>query len=41
MLVSFAYAVPALAQTYTPKEKLGLYSGLDSWLAIGENGDVY
>jgi nicotinate dehydrogenase subunit B len=40
VFVSFAFAAPALSQTSTPKEKLGLYSGLDSWLAIGENGDV-
>ena len=40
VVVSFAFAGSGLAQTSTPKEKLGLYSGLDSWLAINEDGTV-
>ncbi|MDB5760131.1 MAG: isoquinoline 1-oxidoreductase subunit beta IorB, molybdoprotein [Burkholderia sp.] len=40
VVVSFAFAGTALAQTSTPKEKLGLYNGLDSWLAVAANGDV-
>jgi CO/xanthine dehydrogenase Mo-binding subunit len=40
VFVSFAFAGTTLAQTSTPKEKLALYNGLDSWLAIGEGGDV-
>ncbi|MDB5776643.1 MAG: isoquinoline 1-oxidoreductase subunit beta IorB, molybdoprotein [Herbaspirillum sp.] len=40
IVVSFAFPMLASAQTSTPKNKLALYTGLDSWLAIGENGDV-
>lgn len=40
IVVSFAFPVLSAAQTSTPKEKLALYSGLDSWLAVGQNGDV-
>ncbi len=40
IVVSFAFPGLSLAQTSTPKEKLGLYEGLDSWLAVAQNGDV-
>jgi nicotinate dehydrogenase subunit B len=40
VVVSFAFAGSGLAQTSTPKEKIGLYNGLDSWLAINEDGTV-
>ncbi len=40
VVVSFALPGLALAQTSTPKEKLGLYEGLDSWLAVGQDGKV-
>jgi nicotinate dehydrogenase subunit B len=40
IVVSFAFPGLSAAQTSTPKEKLALYQGLDSWLAIGQNGDV-
>ena len=40
VVVSFAFPGLSTAQTSTPKEKLALYEGLDSWLAIGQNGNV-
>jgi nicotinate dehydrogenase subunit B len=40
VVVSFAFPGLSIAQTSTPKNKLALYEGLDSWLAIGQNGDV-
>ena len=40
VVVAFAFPGLAAAQTSTPKEKLALYEGLDSWLAIGANGDI-
>jgi CO/xanthine dehydrogenase Mo-binding subunit len=40
VIVSFAFAAPLKAQTSTPKEKLALYTGLDSWLAIDEQGTI-
>ncbi len=40
IVVSFAFPGLSLAQTSTPKEKLGLYEGLDSWLAVAQSGDV-
>ncbi len=40
VVISFAFPVVGHAQTSTPKEKLALYEGLDSWLAVSEAGDV-
>jgi CO/xanthine dehydrogenase Mo-binding subunit len=40
IVVSFAFAGPLAAQTSTPKDKLALYEGLDSWLAIDAQGRV-
>ena len=40
IIVSFAFPGFSFAQTSTPKEKLGLYEGLDSWLAVSQNGNV-
>jgi nicotinate dehydrogenase subunit B len=40
IVISFAFPVLASAQTATPKEKLGLYAGLDSWLAVDAQGNV-
>ncbi len=40
VVVSFAFPGLSAAQTSTPKEKLTLYEGLDSWLAIGQDGRV-
>jgi CO/xanthine dehydrogenase Mo-binding subunit len=40
IVVSFAFPGLGAAQTSTPKEKLALYEGLDSWLAIGADGHV-
>jgi nicotinate dehydrogenase subunit B len=40
IVISFAFPVLASAQTETPKEKLALYAGLDSWLAIDAAGNV-
>jgi nicotinate dehydrogenase subunit B len=40
IVISFAFPVLASAQTATPKEKLALYAGLDSWLAIDAEGNV-
>jgi nicotinate dehydrogenase subunit B len=40
IVVSFTFPGLGIAQTSTPKNKLALYEGLDSWLAIGPTGDV-
>ncbi|MBK4738414.1 xanthine dehydrogenase family protein molybdopterin-binding subunit [Noviherbaspirillum pedocola] len=40
IVVSFAFTGPLAAQTSTPKDKLDLYRGLDSWLAVDEAGRV-
>ena len=40
VVVSFSFPGLAMAQTSTPKNKLALYEGLDSWLAIGQDGNV-
>ena len=40
IVISFAFPALASAQTATPKEKLSLYAGLDSWLAIDAEGKV-
>lgn len=40
IVISFAFPLLSSAQTSTPPEKQALYNGLDSWLAIGANGDI-
>ncbi|HEY4073846.1 MAG TPA: molybdopterin cofactor-binding domain-containing protein [Herbaspirillum sp.] len=40
IVVSFAFPALSSAQTATPPEKKALYTGLDSWLAVGANGNV-
>jgi nicotinate dehydrogenase subunit B len=40
VVITFAFPVLASAQTATPKEKIGLYTGLDSWLAVDPDGHV-
>lgn len=40
VVVAFSFPGLTMAQTSTPKNKLALYEGLDSWLAIGQDGNV-
>jgi nicotinate dehydrogenase subunit B len=40
IVISFAFPALSSAQTATPPEKQALYTGLDSWLAVGANGTI-
>ena len=40
LVVSFSMPLPAAAQVATPANKLSLYAGVDSWLAVASDGSV-